>query len=56
MRSNAKAGLDLDSVGPALRSKWGWFVALGVALLVLACIAFANLVAATLVWSSRSAG
>jgi uncharacterized membrane protein HdeD (DUF308 family) len=32
-----------------LRSKWGWFVALGVGLLVLGILAFGNLLAATVV-------
>lgn len=32
-----------------IRTKWGWFVALGVALLVLAAFAFGNVVIATLV-------
>ena len=32
----------------AVRSKWGWFVALGVALLILGALAFSNLFVATL--------
>lgn len=47
----ATANSDLSkSVLPSqLASKWGWFVALGIALLVLGGIAFGNLLAATVV-------
>jgi uncharacterized membrane protein HdeD (DUF308 family) len=43
---------DLSSGRSQLVAKWGWFVALGVALLILGLIAFGNLVLATLasVW------
>lgn len=40
----------LDEIPPsAMRSKWGWFVALGIVLLILGGIAFGNLFAATVV-------
>jgi uncharacterized membrane protein HdeD (DUF308 family) len=42
-----RADLSLDQWGTELRSKWGWFVALGIALLILGIFAFANLLTAT---------
>ncbi|OHV75999.1 HdeD family acid-resistance protein [Rhizobium sp. LCM 4573] len=39
-------GLDTPSVG-TVRDKWGWFLALGILLLVFGIIAFANLFVAT---------
>jgi uncharacterized membrane protein HdeD (DUF308 family) len=45
--ANAHVGFDLPPVNTEIRSKWGWFVALGVALLVLGFLAFGNLIAAT---------
>lgn len=47
--SATQTGIDAASVDAEVRSKWGWFVALGVALLVLAFFAFGNLLLATLV-------
>jgi uncharacterized membrane protein HdeD (DUF308 family) len=41
-------GLSLEQWGAEVRSKWGWFVALGVLLLLLGLFAFANLVTATI--------
>jgi uncharacterized membrane protein HdeD (DUF308 family) len=46
--SATQSGSDLASANAEVRSKWGWFVALGVALLVLGFLAFGNLLAATL--------
>ena len=45
--STARSGFDPASVTAELRSHWGWFVALGVVLLVLGFIAFGHLVIAT---------
>jgi uncharacterized membrane protein HdeD (DUF308 family) len=39
---------DLTTIEGELRSKWGWFVALGVVLLVLGILALGNLLLATL--------
>ena len=39
--------LSLEHWGAELRSKWGWFIALGVALLFMGAFAFANLFTAT---------
>lgn len=52
MANTSSPKVDLDASGSATRGAWGWFVALGVALLVLGVIAFVNLFAATLasVW------
>ncbi len=47
--STLGAGLHLSPSDSHVRAKWGWFVALGVLLLVLGVIAFANLFAATVV-------
>ncbi len=41
-------GTSLGSKVEALRSKWGWFVAAGVAMVVFGVIALSNLLAATL--------
>lgn len=49
MSSSAPGDFAVGSLNAELRPRWGWFVALGVALLVLALVAFANLMAATLV-------
>lgn len=46
--SATRSGSDLASANAEIRSRWGWFVALGVALLVLGFLAFGNLLAATL--------
>jgi uncharacterized membrane protein HdeD (DUF308 family) len=40
--------LDLAAIEVELHSKWGWFVALGVVLLVLGILALGNLLVATL--------
>jgi uncharacterized membrane protein HdeD (DUF308 family) len=45
--ANAQAGFELPPSATEIRSKWGWFVALGIALLVLGLFAFWNLIAAT---------
>jgi uncharacterized membrane protein HdeD (DUF308 family) len=45
--SNARSRFDPASVTAELRSRWGWFVALGIVLLVLGFLAFGNLVIAT---------
>lgn len=47
--STLGAGIHLSPGDSQVRSKWGWFVALGALLLFLGCVAFANLFAATLV-------
>ncbi len=47
--STLGAGLHLSPGESQVRAKWGWLVALGLLLLVLGCIAFANLFAATIV-------
>lgn len=46
--STTQSGFELASVEAEVRSKWGWFVALGAALLALGLLAFGNLLAATL--------
>jgi uncharacterized membrane protein HdeD (DUF308 family) len=46
--STARSGFDPEARSE-LRSQWGWSVALGIALLVLGLLAFANLVMATVV-------
>ena len=40
-------GIGLEQSGTEIRSKWGWFVAFGVALDLLGLFAFANLFTAT---------
>lgn len=45
----ANNGFNKTDIKAELSSKWGWFVALGVALLILGGIAFGNLVLATVV-------
>lgn len=45
--SSAQPGSDLGRLETELRSRWGWFVALGVILCVLGFIAFGNLAVAT---------
>lgn len=49
MNTSAQAGFDLGSLNTEIRPRWGWFVALGVALIALALFAFGNLMAATIV-------
>lgn len=49
MNSSAPVDFDLDLLNTEIRPRWGWFVALGVALLILAFLAFGNLIAATIV-------
>jgi len=46
MRSSMGFG-PLGALAGEVRSKWGWFVALGVALLILGLFAFSNVLAAT---------
>lgn len=43
---STRADFELGAIRD-LGIKWGWFAALGVALIILACVAFANLIAAT---------
>ena len=45
--SSAQSSFDLGRVNAEFRSKWGWFVALGVILCVLGLLAFGNLAIAT---------
>jgi len=47
--ATAHNDFDRPALPKELSSKWGWFVALGVALLILGGIAFGNLVLATVV-------
>src|SRR5690606_41793592 len=47
--ATAHSDLNQSELPSQLASKWGWFVALGVALLILGGIAFGNLLAATVV-------
>ncbi len=47
--TNAHEGHSLGDAITEVRSKWGWFVALGIAFLVLGVIAFVNVVLATVV-------
>ncbi|AEW19697.1 DUF308 domain-containing protein [Brucella abortus] len=47
--TTAHNNFDRPSLPHELSSKWGWFVALGVALLILGGIAFGNLFLATVV-------
>lgn len=47
--SHAQSSFDLGSIRAELGSKWGWFVALGLAFLVLGALAFWNLFTATVV-------
>ena len=48
--ATATGGLGLDSFGAAqLRQNWGWFVALGIALVILGMIALGSAVATTVV-------
>lgn len=46
--SNADSSFNLGSMPGDAHARWGWFVALGVILIVLAFFAFANLLAATM--------
>jgi uncharacterized membrane protein HdeD (DUF308 family) len=47
--STARSPFDPASAEADLRPRWGWFVALGIALLVLGFLAFGNLLIATAV-------
>ena len=49
MSDIAQSPRSLGSSISEVRSKWGWFVALGIAFLVLGAIAFCNVVTATVV-------
>jgi len=49
MSDIAQSPRSLGSSISEVRSKWGWFVALGIAFLVLGAIAFFNVVTATVV-------
>jgi len=44
---NSISSFDVKLVSESIRSEWGWFMALGVAVIVLSVIAFANLALAT---------
>lgn len=48
MSTTAQDGFNLGALNTEIRSRWGWFVALGVALLILAFLAFSNLIVATI--------
>lgn len=48
MSTTAQDGFNLGALNAEIRSRWGWFVALGVALLILAFLAFSNLIVATI--------
>jgi uncharacterized membrane protein HdeD (DUF308 family) len=45
--SISKSAIDLSTVRDEVRSKWGWFVALGVVFVLLEAFAFAHLITAT---------
>ncbi|MBC2886242.1 HdeD family acid-resistance protein [Ochrobactrum sp. CM-21-5] len=47
--ATAHNDFDRPTLPAELSSKWGWFVALGIAMLILGAIAFGNLVLATVV-------
>ncbi|MGH9795788.1 MAG: HdeD family acid-resistance protein [Candidatus Acidiferrales bacterium] len=47
--SHAQSSFEMGSILAELGSRWGWFVALGVAFLVLGALAFWNLFTATVV-------
>src|SRR4051812_5962284 len=44
---NAQSRFDAGAVSADDRSRWGWFVVFGIALLIFGFIAFGNLIAAT---------
>jgi uncharacterized membrane protein HdeD (DUF308 family) len=47
--SISQSAIDLSTVRDGVRSKWGWFLAVGVAFVLLGAFAFAHLITATAV-------
>ena len=47
--NTSQPSYDISNINREVRSKWGWFVALGAAFVVLGAVAFGNLIITTLV-------